>query len=455
MKKRLRLPGRLAAGLVVFLGGLLLLTVDRVDHRPYMAAPYYAETAGRLHASAGANRLARGELSAGFGRARLTPTPNATPEEPAQGRFRALPLAGYGDRKGRPATGVHDDLYVKAVAVRVGDRLGVMVGADALIIPPEVTEAVTRRLEREMNLSREQLYLSATHTHSSLGGWGEGWVAESFAGGFEPGVRVWFGNCIVAAVREAVADLKPASFGHGRFAATNFVRNRLVGTRGRADPEFSYALLKQDGGKLAVLGSYSAHATVLSGDNMEFSADYPGCWQRAIEQATGGLAVFLAGGVGSQSPVPGGNGFLGAERMGQALAALVLDQLPRAVLTHRITFGMMGLDLVLPPLNVRLTDDIRLRPWLARRLLHAPDHIYLQAFRLDDVIWISTPCDFSGEMALDIKDCLRAWAPMRWSPASMAATSVTSSPRGTITWADTNPASCRFSGRTSRTTSTR
>ncbi len=126
-------------------------------------------------------------------------------------------------------------------------------------------------------------------------------------------------------------------------AATNFVRNRLVGTRGRADPEFSYALLKQDGGKLAVLGSYSAHATVLSGDNMEFSADYPGCWQRAIEQATGGMAVFLAGGVGSQSPVPGGNGFAGAERMGQALAAPVLDQLSRAVLTNRIFFRDDGL----------------------------------------------------------------------------------------------------------------
>ncbi len=68
---------------------------------------------------------------------------------------------------------------------------------------------------------------------------------------------------------------------------------------------------------------------------------------------------------------------------------------------------MMGLDLVLPPLNVRLADDIRLRPWLARRLLRAPDHTYLQAFRLEDVIWISTPCDFSGEMALDLKDCCR------------------------------------------------
>ena len=29
-------------------------------------------------------------------------------------------------------------------------------------------------------------------------------------------------------------------------------------------------------------------------------------------------------------------------------------------------------------------------------------------FRLDDVVWISTPCDFSGELSLGIKDFFRA-----------------------------------------------
>jgi neutral ceramidase len=385
-----------------------LVTLDSVDHRPYLREPYYAATAARLRASMATNRPVEGELSAGFGRALLSPTVNAPQDDPAQGKFRTLPLAGYGNRHGKPATGVHDDLCVKAVALRVGDRVGVIVGADALIIPPEVAELASRRLEQELKLSREQLYLSATHTHSSLGGWGEGVVAEAFAGGFQPGVRVWFADRIVAAVREAVGDLRPASFGHGSFTATNFIRNRLVGRLGKVDPEFSFAVLKQRDGKSVVLGSYAAHATVLSGDSMEFSADYPGCWQRAVEKATGGGAIFLAGGVGSHSPVPPGKGFDGAERMGQALAAALLAQLPRTALTNRITFGVLGLDVSLPPLNTRVNDALRLRPWLAQRLLRAPDHAFIQVFRLDDLFWISTPCDFSGEMALGIKECLRA-----------------------------------------------
>ena len=57
-------------------------------------------------------------------------------------------------------------------------------------------------------------------------------VAEAFAGGFQPGVRTWFAGRIVEAVRQAVADLKPASIGQGRFAAPEFVRNRVVGEAG-------------------------------------------------------------------------------------------------------------------------------------------------------------------------------------------------------------------------------
>ena len=68
---------------------------------------------------------------------------------------------------------------------------------------------------------------------------------------------------------------------------------------------------------------------------------------------------------------------------------------------------MLGLDVFLPFFNVRLTDGVRLRPWLAQRLLPVRKQSFLQAFRFDDSVWVSTPCDFSGELALGIKDFLR------------------------------------------------
>lgn len=408
MRRAGRLLLRLSVGLLGVLALAAVVTLDRVDYRPYFRQPYYTETAERLRAHLTTNRLARGELLAGFGRARLTPTIGVARDNPARGEFRQMPLSGYGDRRGKPATGTHDELFVKAVALRVGELTGVMVGADALIIPREVTTLVAEQLERELHLERAQVYLSATHTHCSLGAWGEGPVAEAFAGKFQPGVREWMADRIVTAVRAALADLQPASLGHGRFDAPEFVRNRVVGHLGRVDPEFSFLVVKRNDGQTAVLGAFAAHATILGSGVMELSGDYPGAWQRTVEQATSGLAVFLAGGMGSHSPVAGERGFAGVERMGRSLATMVVERLPTLALTNFVTFGVVGVEVTLPPLNWRVTDSLRMRPWVARRLLGREGPTFLQVFRVQDVVWASAPCDFSGELALDLKDTLRA-----------------------------------------------
>jgi hypothetical protein len=120
------------------------------------------------------------------------------------------------------------------------------------------------------------------------------------------------------------------------------------------------------------------------------------------------MAVFLAGEVGSHGPAPQEGGFKGAERMGQALARMLSERLPQIALTNQIAFSALGLDVSLPALNVRISDGVRLRPWLSGKLLPPTRKSFLQVFRLDDSIWISTPCDFSGELALGIKDFLHA-----------------------------------------------
>ena len=131
-------------------------------------------------------------------------------------------------------------------------------------------------------------------------------------------------------------------------------------------------------------------------------------WQRAVEAETGGIAVFLAGGVGSHGPVTPVRGFEGAQLMGEGLARGLLGQLPTMPLSRQVAFGTVGLPVSLPEFNVRVSDGVRLRPWLAGQLVPAKTRTYLQAFRLQDAVWVSTPCDFSGELALGIKDFLRA-----------------------------------------------
>lgn len=400
---------RFLAFFTLVLVAVLLAGLAGVDARPAAELPGLRTAVARLDSSRPrlALDLAPAPLRAGFSRIKLTPSTGLAVDAPERGEFRALPLAGYGQRQGAPAAGVHDDVWVKALAFVSGSRTGIVVAADLLIVPREVSDAAVEELQARDGLGRDQLYFGSTHTHSSLGGWGEGFVGEAFAGGFQPGVRTWIARQLVAAVRAAVADLRPAEVGAGAFAAPEFVRNRLVGDAGRVDPEFSLLVVRRDDGGRAVLGSYSAHATVLPGRWMEFSGDYPGVWQRAVERETGALALFIAGGVGSHAPKPPAGGMEGAEQMGERLAAATRDGLATVALTNRPAFALTTVPLELPELQPRITDGVRLRPWVARQVLPVHPTTWLQALRVGDAVWLSTPCDYSGEMALDLKAAAR------------------------------------------------
>ncbi len=386
---------------------VLLPSITVVNYDPYFKASYALTTMSRLTNALSTQSIVNDLLNAGFGRAPLTPTLDVTSENPEKGMFKNVPLAGFGNRRGKPATGVHDELSAKAVAMRVAGRTVVMITADALIIPREVADAAAAELKREVGLGRDQIYFGASHSHSSIGGWGEGVVAEAFAGGYQPGVRVWFARQLAAAAKAAMADLSPASVGSTNLHMPQFVRNRLVGTKGRVDDSFSLLVLEQTDGDKAVLGAYAAHATVLGGDNMRFSADYPGNWQREMEANGVSLALFFAGAVGSHGPVVNGKGFEGAETMGKGLATATLIGIQHLGRTNSIRFMALGLEVELPEQHLRVADQWRVRPFISRHLLPVEDRTLLQAFRIGDSIWMSTPCDFSGEIALNLKNALQ------------------------------------------------
>jgi hypothetical protein len=324
------------------------------------------------------------------------------------GRFRKLSLAGYGARKGRASTGVRQDLWTKALALEVEDQRVVMIASDLLIVPREVSEEVLRNLAVAPGLRRDQVYFTATHTHGSLGGWGEGWVAEQFGGPFVPEVRVWLIGRITEAARQALSQLGPSSIGFGAFEAPEGVRNRLVGDAGRVDAEFAYVRVRRDdNGKEALWGSYSAHATVLGAGEMRFHGDYPGVWQESVESATGGMALFAAGAVGSHGPKANRSGWDGAGQLGELLGRRTVEHSRSCRMMSRIPLGTAAVTFGLPPLRVRLGDHLTLRPWAAGRLLPVSDRTTLQAVRMGPWIWLSTPCDFSGELALELKQRAR------------------------------------------------
>ncbi len=390
------------------MAGLLLVVQPFEAPRPWTEEPVRESVRRSLETQRRELRINQGPLSAGWARRRLTPALGAQADDGVTGRFRALPLAGFGARRGKPAVGVRQDLWTKALALKVADQQVVLIAADLLIVPREVAEGVVSNLTSQAGLRRDQIYLTATHTHGSLGGWGQGFVAEQFGGAFVPEVRTWMVKQLTEAARDALGSMGPAAIGFDAFAAPEGIRNRLVGDTGTVDPEFAYLRVRRDDGREALWGSYGAHATVMGSGEMRFHGDYPGVWQEVIEAETGGLALFAAGAVGSHGPRAPQPGWEGARALGTTLARRVLERRQQCALQSEVVLGSAAVAFALPPLKARLGDRVQLRPWAAARVLPVADITTLQGLRIGSWVWLSTPCDFSGELALELKQQARA-----------------------------------------------
>lgn len=387
---------------------ILIILLKPVDFTPYFETSYYEETQLRYDSLIQSTPTEKGAVSIGLSKVNLTPSFNVVSEDAISGKFVTMPLSGYGGRPGT-ATAVHDSIYVKSMALRVGQRTLVIVGSDLLIMPPDVARIVSNRAKTELKLERSDLMFTATHTHSSIGAWSGGYIGESFNGPHNPLVTDWIAQQVFQSIALAVQDLQPGSIGMGSLPISHFVRNRLVGEKGTVDPDFMLIRVEQASGKKALIGSYNAHATCLGGSNLEVSADYPGYWQRKLEQSEFDLAIFLAGSVGSHSyRNVEGEKFEKPRHLGEALVDSVQASLPTIQMKDSIAVRSITLKISLPEFQFRISDGLRLRPFWTEKLFPEVGEVYLQATRLDSLVWGTAPSDFSGETTLLYKNAAAA-----------------------------------------------
>src|SRR5437899_9092789 len=108
--------------------------------------------------AAGIEALALGSpgLQGGVARVNLTPPPEMK-----------AALGGYGERLSKPAEGVHDAVWAKALVLTQGEHKFALVTADALAFPPHFKAAVIERLVPD-GWSAEQVLLLPSHSHTSI-----------------------------------------------------------------------------------------------------------------------------------------------------------------------------------------------------------------------------------------------------------------------------------------------
>lgn len=390
MKKIFRTAIWVLLGLAALLLLALLATLTTVDRTPYGETAHYRQSRAMLDSMALDAAAATGPyLRAGWARRSLLPSMR-------------LPLAGYGAREGQLMQGVKDSIFVRAVVLDNGNSRVGMLTADLLIIPVQVSRALDTALH-SIGLSMDRLYLSATHTHGSIGGWDPSPVGEMFAGAYHQQVVQMIVQRMLEALQAAMENMQAVKVGFGQVDAGEFVYNRLVGAKGITDPWLRMMVLEREDSSRAVWLSFAAHATTLPDEEMRIHADYPGRLIQLLEARPDvDFAAFAAGAVGSHGP--GGKGLSGQKKLeliasGLAeRAAAVLDTLHTRPTT---SLYMLRLPLMLGEPQLRISHSLRLRPWVFRYLA-GQYPAYLLALKVGNGIFLGTPCDFSGELVPEL-----------------------------------------------------
>jgi hypothetical protein len=374
-------PHLRALAATIWLAGMCTACVP-IDRTPVDATPAFTD------AVAEADRVAvTREAPLQAGAARVDMTPASTP-----------PLAGYGNRLGRPSRGVHDPVYARALALQAGDRPVVLVSLDLLAVTDDMVAAVEARIRREVPLPDDSLLLAATHTHSSFGAVARR-VWESFAAGEydEPMFRFLVERAAEAAI-DALQNLAPAEFAWGATSAPERIANRMI-PGGPTDAALPFLAVRRPGGApVAILVNFAAHATVLKSDNFLLSADYPGAVSRALEEG-GGVALFTAGAVADQTGAPprAGDRFATMDAMGADLAARVRaarNALPVTAWSDRAAVAAWRLRISLPGPQVKVSRHRRLPRVIGNLLFDR--HTTLALAVIGNGVLIGVPCDLSA-----------------------------------------------------------
>jgi neutral ceramidase len=234
--------------------------------------------------------------------------------------------------------GTLHDLWAKALVLEdPAGRRAVLVTMDLVGIPRDLSTAVCAELHTRYGLPRASILLAVSHTHTgpvvgtNLAAMyfldeGQQKLVDEYAKDLH--------RKLTDVVGQALRDLAPAVIAWGTGHVT-FAVNRRTNKeaevphlrergqlRGPVDHDVPVLSVRGPDGKVrAIVCGYACHSTVLS--FYQWSGDYPGFAQIALEKAyPGAVALFWAGCGADQNPLPRRTVAL-AEEYGRQLAVAV------------------------------------------------------------------------------------------------------------------------------------
>jgi len=209
-------------------------------------------------------------------------------------------LAGLANN--RYATGVHDPIWARAIALRQNQTTIAIVAVDCVGLFHDELEEVRKRLDPSLGV--DYVIMTALHDHNApdtIGGWGE----DEFKNGINQPWRETLRDGMVAAIADAVRALQPAVLTAGSILVEDPGRDVEPYVSDTRDPVVIDNRLHAlrfdtpDGKPIVTLVNWASHPESVGDDNRLISSDYVH-WVREEVEKGGGEVVAVQGALGGQ-----------------------------------------------------------------------------------------------------------------------------------------------------------
>ena len=233
------------------------------------------------------NVVRAADLRAGAAKATITPDVKAA----------KVYMAGFDNN--RVATGVHDDLYVRCLALGASHQTLALCEVDVIGLFYDDVLKVREKLKAQAP-ELTQVIVASSHDHEgpdTMGLWGP----TPFQSGIDDKYMDWLDDRIASTALQAVHSMQDA-----RMTLARDDHPLLALLQGDSRPPYvkdPYLFVMQlealaDSHPIATLVNWSDHPETLGGRNTLITADFPHYLCQYVESHDGGTAVYFQGSIG-------------------------------------------------------------------------------------------------------------------------------------------------------------
>ena len=213
-------------------------------------------------------------------------------------------MLGGGDGGPREPTAVLDELWARTIVVQSGTKTVSLTSVDNEGVFKEIWDQVRAKVRADGVRNVDTMLFSSTHDESAPDTIGIS-GPDPFTSGVDPFYVQFLVDRTAQSIEQAASALQPATLRYGMVHPNNlvtcwssypFVADESIGAL--------QARSVSNGKVIFTLANYGIHAEELgfsssSQDALHLSSDWPGFARSALEARYGGMAMTLAGAVGS------------------------------------------------------------------------------------------------------------------------------------------------------------